>query len=202
MARGELGAYDELFSYACPKFVTPTTEVVAASAGTGGSSAGQAAYRAQLAAFLSEVKACSTLPTLKQYLLLYSSIEIGRLAALMEEEEGVLRTQLTCLKAKAWQKKWVGGADATTGVYQRWAEGAGWQGGVLAQQVVVARGTVVNVTQHSPSTHHPLSTACRLSLQQTLHLATTNPLLAQLAHAAHRTLTFTLTWTPPAGARW
>mmetsp|Transcript_35179 Transcript_35179/g.89048 ORF Transcript_35179/g.89048 Transcript_35179/m.89048 type:complete len:519 (-) Transcript_35179:279-1835(-) len=111
MARGDLPVYDELFSYACPKFITPAIDISAST------NTSQAAYRAQLGAFLAEVKACSTLPLLKQYLLLYSSIDIRKLATLMEVEEGALRTQLTCLKAKAYARKWNGGADATAGAY-------------------------------------------------------------------------------------
>lgn len=54
MGRGELGVYDELFSYACPKFITAQPPSYEAGANTS-----QAAYRAQLNAFLTEVRFCT-----------------------------------------------------------------------------------------------------------------------------------------------
>jgi hypothetical protein len=38
------------------------------------------------------------LPLLKQYLLLYSSISLPKLAGLLETDEATLRTALACLK--------------------------------------------------------------------------------------------------------
>ncbi len=60
------------------------------------------AYRAQLSAFLREVRSVNALPTLKQYLLLYSSIPLTKLASLIDVEEGALRTNLLNLKAKSY----------------------------------------------------------------------------------------------------
>lgn len=44
-----------------------------------------------------------------------SSISLSKLAALMDVDEGSLRTQLLCLKHKQRQLKWDGGKDMTTG---------------------------------------------------------------------------------------
>lgn len=40
---------------------------------------------------------------------------LQKLASLMEMEEGALRQQLTCLKAKSYGLRWTQGADATQG---------------------------------------------------------------------------------------
>mmetsp|Transcript_19202 Transcript_19202/g.53747 ORF Transcript_19202/g.53747 Transcript_19202/m.53747 type:complete len:518 (-) Transcript_19202:405-1958(-) len=113
MGRGELSVYDELFSYSCPKFITasqPTYDNLSVNTN-------QQEYRVQLDLFLSEVRSQTTLPLLKQYLLLYSSIDIQKLASLMELDQATLRQQLTCLKAKSYSLQWTGGADATQGQY-------------------------------------------------------------------------------------
>jgi translation initiation factor 3 subunit L len=74
------------------------------------------AYRIQLNLFLSEVSSQQTLPLLKQYLILYSSISLSKLSSLMDIEEAQLRTQLACLKNKAYSLKWNGTSnDATAG---------------------------------------------------------------------------------------
>ncbi len=79
MARGEVSVFDELFSYACPRFITavaPSFDAASLAAAAAAGSTTQQAYRAQLSLFLAQVKAQVTLPLLKQYLLLYSSIDI------------------------------------------------------------------------------------------------------------------------------
>lgn len=80
------------------------------------------AYRTQLNLFLAEVRSQQTLPLLKQYLILYSSISMSKLSSLMDIEEQQLRTQLACLKNKAYNLRQNGSADATAGV---WVEGVG-----------------------------------------------------------------------------
>jgi hypothetical protein len=53
--------------------------------------------------FMAQVQNFARLPLLKQYLLLYSSISLPKLAALLETDEGTLRTALACLKkANYW----------------------------------------------------------------------------------------------------
>ena len=68
MARGDENSYDELFSYACPKFVTPT----APDFNNPTVNTSQEAYRRQLRLFLSEIRQQQFLGTIKQYLKLYT----------------------------------------------------------------------------------------------------------------------------------
>ena len=172
MARGDEGPYEELFSYGCPKFVSPAPpsfdnpqsanvqEVGRPAVGVGtalprrqgrgcGPKGGQRpapphmlsspsrvsdgtpfscapapssppqAFRQQLNAYLKEVRACAGLPLLKQYLVLYSSISVTKLASLLDMDESALRQALMALKNKNYVMAWepAAGADMTGGSF-------------------------------------------------------------------------------------
>lgn len=52
---------------------------------------------------MAQVSSVARLPLLKQYLLLYSSISLPKLAGLLETDEATLRMALACLKkANYW----------------------------------------------------------------------------------------------------
>jgi len=60
-------------------------------------------YLRQRGLFMTQVQNVSRLPLLKQYLLLYSSISLPKLAGLLETDEASLRMALACLKkANYW----------------------------------------------------------------------------------------------------
>jgi translation initiation factor 3 subunit L len=65
------------------------------------------------------VRACSGLPLLKQYLLLYSSISVAKLASLLEMDEAALRQALMALKNKNYVMAWDAdaGNDMTGGSF-------------------------------------------------------------------------------------
>ncbi|KAG6497989.1 eukaryotic translation initiation factor 3 subunit L-like [Zingiber officinale] len=88
--------YDELFTYACPKFITPSAPVLEESL----INYNQDAYRLQLKLFLYEVKQQQSLSGLRSFLKLYSAISIGKLAAYMEVDESTMRTILLAYKHK------------------------------------------------------------------------------------------------------
>ncbi|KAL8516198.1 hypothetical protein ACS0TY_014758 [Phlomoides rotata] len=88
--------YDELFSYACPKFITPS----APSYEEPLINYNQDAYRLQLKLFLYEVKQQPLLAGTRTFLKVYSTISIGKLAAYMEVDEPTLRTILMTYKHK------------------------------------------------------------------------------------------------------
>ncbi len=68
MVLGDQGVFDELFSYACPKFITASPpDYDAPSANTN-----QEAYRLQLKMFLALLHQQRSLPGLKQLLKLYT----------------------------------------------------------------------------------------------------------------------------------
>ncbi|RAL38020.1 unnamed protein product [Cuscuta campestris] len=88
--------YDELFSYACPKFITPA----APSFEEPLVNYNQDAYRLQLKLFLYEVKQQQLLSGVRTYLKVYSTISLGKLANYMQVDEATLRTILMTYKHK------------------------------------------------------------------------------------------------------
>lgn len=65
------------------------------------------------------MRACSGLPLLKQYLLLYSSISVPKLASLLEIDDAALRQALMALKNKNYVMAWepAAGNDMTGGSF-------------------------------------------------------------------------------------
>ncbi|KAI9106728.1 hypothetical protein K1719_022454 [Acacia pycnantha] len=88
--------YDELFSYACPKFITPS----APSFEEPLVNYNQDAYRLQLKLFLYEVKQQQLLSGVRTFLKLYSTISLAKLASYMEVDEATLRSILVTYKHK------------------------------------------------------------------------------------------------------
>ncbi|CAI9093495.1 OLC1v1029004C1 [Oldenlandia corymbosa var. corymbosa] len=88
--------YDELFSYACPKFITPS----APSFEEPLVNYNQDAYRLQLKLFLYEVKQQQSLASVRTYLKVYSTISLAKLASYVEVDEPTLRTILLTYKHK------------------------------------------------------------------------------------------------------
>jgi len=113
MVLGDTGVYDELFSYACPKFITASPPNFDAP----GVNTSQEAYRLQLKMFLALLHLQKDLPTLKQFLKLYTSISLPKLAGLMSMDISTLRAQLMLLKSTSMVKTWNGKGDATEGEF-------------------------------------------------------------------------------------
>lgn len=112
MASGDESVYDELWSYACPKFVTSAPPDWADA----GSSYSQEAYRQQLRLFLFEVRAAAPLPGLRAALRLYTTIPVAKLGALLEMDEGRTRALLLAAKRQSTLLEWRQG-PALTGVW-------------------------------------------------------------------------------------
>lgn len=97
MQRGEK-VVDELFTYACPKFVAavpPRLDDVTVNSN-------QEAYRHQLREFMAFVDQQRQLPVLKQFLKLYTTISLPKLAALMDTDESSVKEQLRVLEVCAF----------------------------------------------------------------------------------------------------
>ncbi|KAG6478445.1 hypothetical protein ZIOFF_061887 [Zingiber officinale] len=88
--------YPELFTYACPKFITSSTSVFEESL----INYNQDAYILQVEMFLYEVKQQQSLSGLRSFLKLYSAISIAQPAAYMEVDESSMRTILMAYKHK------------------------------------------------------------------------------------------------------
>jgi len=115
---GEELAFEELFTFACPKFVPaakPDLDDVA------GFVANEAVQR-QLKLFLSEVKQQTLLPRINAYMKLYTAISTTKLAALCEMDEEALRDQLMCVMHKTHQRVRRAGAAPLDGDVQSCSE--------------------------------------------------------------------------------
>lgn len=113
MAAGEIALYDELFSYACPKFITPCPP----SFEDPTVNVNQEAFRLQLGLFIDDIKPQAVLPTMRSFLKLYTTISIKKLATLLELDEYSVRTTLFSLKQKSRQPCIVPGRSA---LYFEW----------------------------------------------------------------------------------
>lgn len=113
MAGGDEAVYDELWSFACPKFVTAAPP----DWGDVGGAHSQEAYRTRLRLFLAEARAASLLPLLRSFLQLYTTIPVAKLAALMDADEAGMRALLASCKRQATVLEWRGGDSATNGVW-------------------------------------------------------------------------------------
>jgi len=103
----DLSAFEELFAFACPKFISPAPppyDNLPADYNA------QAAFRLQQKLFMVEVQQQKVLPTIRSYLKLYTTIGIPKLAALAEADEATFREHLQCLKHKSMQLTSSGGA--------------------------------------------------------------------------------------------
>eukprot|EP00218_Dolichomastix_sp_CCMP3274_P013070 CAMPEP_0170142846 /NCGR_PEP_ID=MMETSP0033_2-20121228/8775_1 /TAXON_ID=195969 /ORGANISM="Dolichomastix tenuilepis, Strain CCMP3274" /LENGTH=509 /DNA_ID=CAMNT_0010379231 /DNA_START=22 /DNA_END=1551 /DNA_ORIENTATION=- len=105
--------FDELFSFACPKFVTvsaPSFEDVTQNYN-------QDAYRRQLKLFLHVVRGHALHPTILSFLKLYTTIPLEKLAKLMEMDVPTLHQELLGLKQRSRLVEWrAGSASALDGV--------------------------------------------------------------------------------------
>lgn len=96
---------EQLFSYACPKFVLPSS-----SWSTDGEEIGSYlhAITLQRNTFIREIHQQALLPTIMSYLKLYSSIGVEKLCHLLDDkvDQETLRTHLLCLSHKSYQQRW------------------------------------------------------------------------------------------------
>jgi len=99
LQRGEELCFEELFSYACPKFVSaapPDYDHLETSNAN-------EPHQRQLRLFLQEVKQQQALPKIGSYMKLYTSLKTTKLAQLCEMDEEGLRDQLMCVIHKTRQ---------------------------------------------------------------------------------------------------
>jgi translation initiation factor 3 subunit L len=97
MNMGEPQAFEDLFNYASPKFISPAApnyDVITDS--------NMEAPRLQTRLFMAEVKQQLLLPEIRSFLKLYTTIEIEKLALLMDVEPATFRSYLLALKHKSF----------------------------------------------------------------------------------------------------
>jgi len=111
MTKGEMAVFEELFQFACPKFVTPTPPNYD---DTTLENFNQEATKQQCALFMNSVQQCADHNTIRSYLKLYSSIPTAKLAAFMGYDEATFHQKILSLKHKSTEQVWNGGS-ATDG---------------------------------------------------------------------------------------
>lgn len=97
---GDLTAFEELFTYACPKFIAanpPPYEDTEALQVYVGEAPTEPAAR-HLALFLSDVRTQTSVPTLRSFLKLYTSLGAPKLASFLDADEEDMVQQLMVLK--------------------------------------------------------------------------------------------------------
>ena len=97
---GEEG-YEDLFIFACPKFISPALPDYSNLSDESGSS--QEAYRLQVKQFMSEMSQQRTLRKLRSYMKLYTSIKLDKLAAFNDAQEEEFLARMLCYKHKMSQ---------------------------------------------------------------------------------------------------
>jgi len=114
MQKGDAAVFEEVFSYACPKFINPASPPYAAiledPVKSPALNYNQEALRLQTKLFLTEVRQQSNIPTIRSYLKLYTTIGTKKLSTFLEVDEQTFRTQLLCYKHKARGQVWTGGS--------------------------------------------------------------------------------------------
>jgi len=114
MQKGDLTIFEELFVFACPKFINPAPPAYASIIEDPSKlqNVNQEAMQLQTKLFLNEVKQQTNIPTIRSYLKLYTTIPIQKLAGFLDSDEKSFRTQLLCYKHKARGLVWTGGSPA------------------------------------------------------------------------------------------
>jgi len=95
---GEDG-YEELFTFACPKFISPVIPDYENQT----SNLCQDAYRHLVSTFVNDIQQQVQLPKMRSYLKLYSSIGIDKLAAFNDVDSDEFLARLVCFKHKSFQ---------------------------------------------------------------------------------------------------
>jgi len=115
MQRGDLVAFEEVFQYACPKFVIPS----APNYDDDPANYNQEALRLQQKLFLNEVKQQTLVTTIRSYLKLYSTISTSKLTNFLRADEqqcaedDQIRTILMSYKHKTRNLVWNGGSPVS-----------------------------------------------------------------------------------------
>ncbi|OAJ40717.1 hypothetical protein BDEG_24422 [Batrachochytrium dendrobatidis JEL423] len=110
MQKGEdgLSTFEELFLYACPKFISPSAPDLESEG-----SLIHDAVKHQARIFLSDIKTQILVPTLRSYLKLYNNLPMEKLATFLETTPEDVRRQLLVFKHKSRQVVWHHGPIST-----------------------------------------------------------------------------------------
>lgn len=118
MQKGDLQEFEQCFSFACPKFLSPVPPNYDLMV----ENFHKEPYKLQLRVFLEEVGQQIQIPTIRSYLKLYTTLPVSKLAIFMDESEERLMTQLMCFKHKMKNLVWTKGTSCLEGEFQSASE--------------------------------------------------------------------------------
>ncbi|KAM3863008.1 eukaryotic translation initiation factor 3 subunit L [Diretmus argenteus] len=118
MQKGDLQVFEEQFSFACPKFLSP----VVPNYDNVSSNYHKEPYNQQAKVFAEEVEQQAQLSTIRSYLKLYTTMPVAKLAGFLDMTEQEFRIQLLVFKHKMKNLVWTSGISALDGEFQSASE--------------------------------------------------------------------------------
>uniref|UniRef100_A0A8C7V0W7 Eukaryotic translation initiation factor 3 subunit L n=1 Tax=Oncorhynchus mykiss TaxID=8022 RepID=A0A8C7V0W7_ONCMY len=118
MQKGDLQVFEELFSFACPKFLSP----VVPNYDNVHPNYHKEPFQQQLKVFAEEVQQQAQLSTIRSFLKLYTTMPVAKLAGFLDMTEQEFRIQLLVFKHKMKNLVWTSGISALDGEFQSASE--------------------------------------------------------------------------------
>ncbi|KAG9344451.1 hypothetical protein JZ751_011121 [Albula glossodonta] len=118
MQKGDLQVFEELFSFACPKFLSP----VVPNYDNVHPNYHKEPFQQQLKVFAEEVQQQAQLSTIRSFLKLYTTMPVAKLAGFLDMPEQEFRIQLLVFKHKMKNLVWTSGISALDGEFQSASE--------------------------------------------------------------------------------
>lgn len=118
MQKGDPQVYEELFSYSCPKFLSP----VVPNYDNVHPNYHKEPFLQQLKVFADEVQQQAQLSTIRSFLKLYTTMPVAKLAGFLDLTEQEFRIQLLVFKHKMKNLVWTSGISALDGEFQSASE--------------------------------------------------------------------------------
>jgi len=118
MQKGELQEFENAFAFASPKFLSPVPPPVEAPP----ADHRREPFQQLAKVFMDEVQQQLTLPTIRSYLRLYTTMPVSKMAAFLEMSEEDFRTHLLCFKHKMKNVVWTKGTSGLDGELQSGSE--------------------------------------------------------------------------------
>lgn len=118
MQKGDMNEFEQCFSFASPKFLSPAPPNYDAAP----ANYHKEPHVQQLKVFIDEVQQQYLLATIRSYLKLYTTMPISKLAAFLDMSEDDLRTYLLCFKHKMKNLVWTKGTGGLEGEFQSASE--------------------------------------------------------------------------------
>merc|ERR1711962_512576 len=122
MQAGDLSEFEQCFTFACPKFLSPVPPAIEENASDNAGLIHKEPLKLQLKVFLDEVNQQMILPTIRSYLKLYTSMPLDKLADYLDISVDELEKHLLCFKHKMRNIVWTKGVSALEGEFQTESE--------------------------------------------------------------------------------